>query len=671
MAWLPIARTPIQYEKTDGNPANGYYLKFYLAGTTTPTAMATDTTGATQLAKCKLNERGFPISNASDETSIFIPHVNSAFSAFKYVIYQNASDADANNFASAIVNLSAVAQTEDVSSYLTGTVETVETYADFATDSTAIGRQVSLLGHTTQGIGGGIFDVINKGSLVANNGRIAINGSKAYVRQSPLVFVEEFGAIGDGVSNELGAIQACHDYLESLPSGGTMAFKQGGNYKISGQFIWNPNKVAIEATGAYLDFATFSGALFAVKLRQTITDPNLRSAFTRAHPWNGGIIVGTGSAAGTVCFIDISDHNPITGTYWAAGVTFTNTVFINWWRDMEIGNGGFFVQCYNCAFVIYSGFAYDTGIYIPSALNAGENLNFTSCFFGKVYGTGIKCINSNASIICKGCSIDYTDCLFDIQGGTLDWDGYIENNRDNDYWVKVSGTNSLIRVAGEMNVTGNKATYEIFSCDSSATNGGLDIDLDLKFSAGATHPRKFITGTGRSLFRYRGNSRATVHPAIGGTTNRLFNGGFEINNLNEWALSGSTLPSRSNTYAHSGTWSLKVPGIIGGTAAASFKTVCLPGQFYTGELWYRIDTITGTSGTFLVSTDYLDVSGTSIASAAVLSVTTNVGAWTVLNLGIQSCAPPGTAYAALSVQIFGTASGAPAAYIDDVDFTVV
>jgi hypothetical protein len=114
MAWVPITRTPIQYEKTDGNPANGYYLKFYLGGTTTPTVMATDATGATQIAKCKLNEMGFPISNASDETSIFIPHVNSSFSSFRYVIYLNSADADANNLASAIVNFPSITNVFDV-----------------------------------------------------------------------------------------------------------------------------------------------------------------------------------------------------------------------------------------------------------------------------------------------------------------------------------------------------------------------------------------------------------------------------------------------------------------------------------------------------------------------------------------------------------------------------
>lgn len=207
MAWLPIARTPIQYEKTDGNPANGYYLKFYLAGTTTPTAMATDTTGATQIAKCKLNERGFPISNASDETSIFIPHVNSAFSAFKYVIYQSAADADANNFANAIVNISSVGSVVDVPSYLSTYVATVDTYADIsaALNSMSIGQQFILSGHTVSGKGGGIFNVVSSSGRTANNGTCVINGALAAVRQSnggKGFSVYDFGAMVDGVTDD-------------------------------------------------------------------------------------------------------------------------------------------------------------------------------------------------------------------------------------------------------------------------------------------------------------------------------------------------------------------------------------------------------------------------------------------------------------------------------------
>lgn len=214
MAWLPIARTPIQYEKTDGNPANGYYLKFYLAATTTPQNMATDVTGATQIAKCKLNERGFPLSNPNDEASIFIPHVSSVFDSFRYVIYPTAADADANNFASAVVNLSAVSQTVDVDSYLTTTVKTVDTYADLsaALSSATIGQQLSLLGHTVAGVGGGIFDVVSSSGLVADNGTTVINGGKAAVRQnqSPLT-PQMFGAVGDVAGTAYADVAAATD----------------------------------------------------------------------------------------------------------------------------------------------------------------------------------------------------------------------------------------------------------------------------------------------------------------------------------------------------------------------------------------------------------------------------------------------------------------------------
>ena len=96
MAYSPISAFPIQYSKLDGAPANGYYLKFYVANSTTPISMQTDTSGATSLAKCKLNESGYPISNPDDENTIFIPHLNTSYEAYRFVLYENAADADAN-----------------------------------------------------------------------------------------------------------------------------------------------------------------------------------------------------------------------------------------------------------------------------------------------------------------------------------------------------------------------------------------------------------------------------------------------------------------------------------------------------------------------------------------------------------------------------------------------
>lgn len=106
MAYNPVSGAAIQYVTSAGNVASGYYLKFYTANTTTPLSMATDATGDTLLAKCKLNDKGYPISNDSDNTTVFIPHVNASY---RFVLYTNSTDADANTTANADVNIPSIA----------------------------------------------------------------------------------------------------------------------------------------------------------------------------------------------------------------------------------------------------------------------------------------------------------------------------------------------------------------------------------------------------------------------------------------------------------------------------------------------------------------------------------------------------------------------------------
>ena len=95
MAWSPISGTLPQYQRSDGELASGYFIKFYATGTTTPIAMATDTSGGTTLAKCQLNSSAYPINGSSDP---FIPHIDQTY---KIAIYTNATDADNNTTANA------------------------------------------------------------------------------------------------------------------------------------------------------------------------------------------------------------------------------------------------------------------------------------------------------------------------------------------------------------------------------------------------------------------------------------------------------------------------------------------------------------------------------------------------------------------------------------------
>lgn len=94
MTYSPISGTPPQYQKRlDGTLASDYWLKFYQAGTATPLSAATGPSAVTLLAKIKLNDGGYPISNPLDNETVFIPYLNQDY---KIVLFKSEADADAN-----------------------------------------------------------------------------------------------------------------------------------------------------------------------------------------------------------------------------------------------------------------------------------------------------------------------------------------------------------------------------------------------------------------------------------------------------------------------------------------------------------------------------------------------------------------------------------------------
>jgi hypothetical protein len=95
MAWIPISGTLSQYQKSDGDLASNYYIKFYASGTSTAIQMATDSSGSTLLDKCQLDSSGYP---TTDGSSRFIPRIDQKY---KIVLFKNAADANSNNTANA------------------------------------------------------------------------------------------------------------------------------------------------------------------------------------------------------------------------------------------------------------------------------------------------------------------------------------------------------------------------------------------------------------------------------------------------------------------------------------------------------------------------------------------------------------------------------------------
>jgi len=201
MTWTPISGAPIQYQKSDGTLASGYYLKFYESGTTTPLSMATDSTGGTTLAKCQINSSGYPINGSSD---VFIPHISKDY---KIVLYKNSTDADADTTANAEWVVDSNKQTQ------IGNVvgQRYQTLADLDGDAyLKVGQRVVTLGYTVVGDNGGNLYEIVAAATGTDDGGSYIDLSASGLQAKGLFpgdvcTPEQFGAIGDAEISVHGA----------------------------------------------------------------------------------------------------------------------------------------------------------------------------------------------------------------------------------------------------------------------------------------------------------------------------------------------------------------------------------------------------------------------------------------------------------------------------------
>lgn len=258
--YTPISGAPIQYQKSDGTLASGYFLKFYSAGTTSPLSMATNATGSTTLAKCQINSSGYPI-NGSNE--VFIPHISKDY---KIALYKNATDADNDTTANAdwvvdpnkqiqtgntdLWSLFSATPTQTSSNTFTLAGDQRSTFVEGLrlkfTDSSTLYGVVSSSAYTTLTT---VTAVLDSGSL--SGSLSAVYTSQSTPTQNPvgaksvsylaegtgavptnvqdklreLVSVTDFGVVGDGVTDDSPEIQEAINFFED--SSGQIYFPPG------------------------------------------------------------------------------------------------------------------------------------------------------------------------------------------------------------------------------------------------------------------------------------------------------------------------------------------------------------------------------------------------------------------------------------------------------------
>ena len=476
-------------------------------------------------------------------------------------------------------------------------------------------------------------------------------------------FVDPTGVI----ASHLG-IQAAINYVAAT-GGGTVEFPPGALFKMLAGLSVDTDKVGLNGNGVRLDFSGMTvGSAFT--LTNSNASVSLRAMNSTAHPIKNLNCQGPGVGVTAVTAVTLSDTS---GLNTLAGVRVQNCSFLNFAKDVYFGIGAFCNTFFQCQFTAV-GAPTTYSVTNPSTTNSGERNEFISCmWFNRQYVLDQS--NTSASTYYTNCSIDYCGRAMTITGGNVIMtDCHIEDNADTDWMYSVEGAwvySTLTINGGDIVLSAAKTVKAPFNSASTITNGGIRLN-NVTVTQGNNWTTRLIDGTGLGF----ANNTLFVNrvPVISYAQSSLAYGGFESANIAaDWALSGTTPPSRSTVQKYAGTYSLLFAGGAANPAPQALaSTPIKPGQNATAEWQLLLPNLNGTGGTFFVTLRILDKAGNQLQNYdfLMLSASANVAGWVKGLHRMGVCAPAGAATATLNVGFFGVTSGAPTAYLDEVVFTV-
>ena len=501
------------------------------------------------------------------------------------------------------------------------------------------------------------FDLMNGGTTPTGAVNRAIN-----FKLADFISVKDFGAFGDGSTDDTTAIKNALSYCSSLSNGCTLFFPTG-KYKCSSGITINTGTTSVDFCGSTLDFTSLTSGN-AISIVTTITDGNIQNANNYAHPIQNGILYAAdGSLPVTAFYFDS------TGFVAGSGGSVKNVSCINFATDVYFNNGAFCIEFEHCNFqqIYNSGSMTTYSIVAPNASNAGERNSFIGCMWNN-RNLVLNHTNFNANMFFIDCSFDYATRIMTITAGAVYLQScHIENSSTTDYLFSVVNTNSVLCLTGCDIITQSARTIPPFYSDSTCTLGGVCID-NCRSTGAYTFPL-LVDGTGKTVIRNVMQSVIFGASTASAYQNYLAYGDFENSNYTgEWTLTGGTV--RSAAKAYTGSYSLSFPASVSQTPGASVTLPMQANQVFAGQFYFQFNNASGTGATFFVVYNFLNSGGNSLFTGAALSQTTEVNTWTLLTLGPQIRTPIGTAKIQIGISIYGTSSGTPTAYIDNVIFNV-
>lgn len=509
-------------------------------------------------------------------------------------------------------------------------------------------------------------------------------GAVATTVQSKLrdsVSVKDFGAVGDGVTDDSAAIQAAHDAIVATGKKGRLLLTSG-TYKCNSGLTINSLYVSIDAAGASLDF---SGLVVGTAL--TVTEHDLIDL--------GGLRITGNSNAGVVNGVKMVG----TAGHQVDSVRMRNLVCQTFGTGMLLGDNCYLVTFDN---VIIT----DCTININSngTTNAGSSIKF---YGGNLInqvsgGTIFKNTNPTMDAYFFGTVFDGTGKNIELTAGSVELHGcHIEPS---DFLVTpivlTGSTTRFNMIGGEVTAGASPTTANaLVSCDSTCVHGA-QFDSAVLLSI-ITATKYLFEGTGAANCRTFGAISANRHSLLG---NALADGGFENGSVLYGSADGTSnfadlvsitvdtgsLPANnlvtganlaltfSTTFARTGTKSLKLVKSAALAAPAAFGIFReLPkGGRPSGRIWYKKPG--AETGTMSISMGFykvqLDTNGVprlqkqSITLATTAVFTAAAVDWTESSL-FDLYAPPWATHYAISIN---AGSMNPCSiYFDDAEISIL
>jgi len=211
MSWTPLAGVPNPIiVDSAGTAGSGYVLKCYLPGTTTSTSLAIDSSGSSPQTTITANADGIWEVSSNE----IVPHIDRKS---KWAIFENATNATANTpaYMGFFDNINQISSLSSVSVATITALKAVTGQVD--------NESITVLGHTTEGDGGGGIFWFDSSSSVTDDNGIYIQpdaGSGRWLRSftGDLEF-RWYGATGDGTTDDITESQATVDAAFTLRTG--------------------------------------------------------------------------------------------------------------------------------------------------------------------------------------------------------------------------------------------------------------------------------------------------------------------------------------------------------------------------------------------------------------------------------------------------------------------